>query len=199
MSGCAGRKIASVEAILLALGFIFCSLSFAAGGAEGGSSSADLLDLLYRFINFALLVIILFVVLRKVNIKGLLAARGEDLKRKMEELRARKEEAERKCRELEGRIREFEASKRGVIDQFREEGLAEKNRLISEAEERVKQILLQAESAIQREMETAKNRLKQDMIAVAAQSAETILSEKITDKDQERLVDEFMERLGKPH
>ncbi len=199
MSGCAGRKIAAIGGVLFALGGFCCSLSFAAGGHEGGSSSADLLDLLYRFINFALLVIILYVVLRKVNIKGLLAARGEDLKRKMEELRARKEEAERKYRELEGRIREFDASRQGIIDQFRAEGLAEKNRLISEAEERVKQILLQAESAIQRETETAKNRLKQDMIAVAAQSAETIISEKITDKDQERLVNEFMERLGKPH
>lgn len=177
---------------------IFCTLAFAASGA-GGDRSGDLLDLLYRFINFALLVIILVVVLKKANIKGLLAARGEELKRKMDDLQARKEEADRKYRELERRVREFEESRQGIIDQFRAEGLAEKNRLISEAEQRVKQILLQAESAIQREMETAKSRLKQDMIAAATQNAEKILSKEITDNDQERLVNDFIERLGKTH
>lgn len=177
---------------------IFSALAFGASGA-GGDRSGDLLDLLYRFINFALLVIILVVVLKKVNIKGLLASRGEELKRKMDDLQTRKEEADRKYRELERRVREFEASRQGIIDQFRAEGLAEKNRLISEAEQRVKQILLQAESAIQREMETAKSRLKQDMIAVATQNAEKILSKEITDNDQERLVNDFIERLGKTH
>jgi F-type H+-transporting ATPase subunit b len=201
MSGCAGigKRIAQTGVVLLAVGVIFCGLSFGAGGHEGGSRSADLLDLLYRFINFALLVIILFVVLKKVNIGGLLSARGEEIKQNMDELRARKEEADRKYRELEKRIREFEASRQGIVEQFRAEGLAEKNRLIAEAEERVKQILLQAESAIQREMETAKSHLQQDMIAMATRNAEAILSKEITENDQERLVNDFIERLGRTH
>lgn len=191
-------RILGIGAVLLIGTLIFCDLSFAAEGAHA-DRTGDLLDLLYRFINFALLVIILFVVLKKANIKGLLASRAEELKKRLAELGKGKEEAERKYRELEKRIRDFEQSRQGIIDQFRAEGLAEKNRLIAEAEERVKQILEQAETAIQGEIESAKNRLRRDMIGLAAENAEKILSKEITDNDQDRLVSEFIERLGKGH
>jgi F-type H+-transporting ATPase subunit b len=199
MTGNSGRgRVLWTGAVLLVGTLVFCGFAFGAEAAHG-DRSGDLLDLLYRFINFALLVIILVVVLKKANIKGLLASRSEDLKRRLAELRTGKEEAERRYRELEKRIREFEQSRQGIIDQFRAEGLAEKNRLIAEAEERVRQILEQAETAIQREIESAKNRLRRDMIGLAAENAERILSKEITDKDQDLLVDEFIERLGKGH
>jgi F-type H+-transporting ATPase subunit b len=191
-------RILWMGAVLFMGTLIFCGLSLAAEGAHG-DRSGDLMDLLYRFINFALLVIILFVVLKKANIKGLLASRTEELKKRLAELRAGKEEAERKYRELEKRIREFEQSRQGIIDQFRAEGLAEKNRLIAEAEERAKQILEQAEATVRREVESAKNRLRRDMIGLAAENAEKILCKEINDDDQERLVNEFIERLGKGH
>jgi F-type H+-transporting ATPase subunit b len=195
--GAKGRTL-WIWAILFIGTLVFYGFAFAAEGAHG-DRTGDLLDLLYRFINFALLVIILFVVLKKANIKGVLASRSEELKKRLTELRAEKEESEGKYKELEKRIREFEQSRQGIVDQFKAEGLAEKNRLIAEAEERVKQILDQAQTAIQTEIESAKNRLRKDMIGLAAENAEKILSKEITDNDQERLVNEFIERVGKGH
>jgi F-type H+-transporting ATPase subunit b len=145
------------------------------------------------------MVIILYVVLKKVNIKALLASRSEELKTRMAELRTGKEEAERKYKDLEKRIREFEQSRQGIIEQFRAEGLAEKNRLIAEAEEWVKQILDQAETTVAREIESAKDSLRREMIGLAAANAEKILAKEVTDRDQDRLVDEFIERLGERH
>jgi F-type H+-transporting ATPase subunit b len=193
------KKAAFLGGFLLVSGLFFCGLSLAAGGHGGADRTGDLLDLLYRFINFALLVIILIVVLKKAGIKGILAARSEEIGKRLEALRSGKEEAERKYRDLEKRIQEFEKNRQAVIDQFRAEGLAEKERLIGEAKERVKQILDQADVTIQREMESAKERLKRELIALAAQRAEEILDQEMTGKDQERLVDEFIERLGKVH
>jgi len=201
MTGIVGsrRRMVLTGAFLLIGSLVLCSLSFAAEGGHGADRTGDLLDLLYRFINFALMVIILYVVLKKVNIKGLLAARSEELKTRMAELRAGKEEAEQKYQELEKRLKDFEQSRAGIMEQYKAEGLAEKNKLIAEAEERVKQILDQAEATIQREIESAKDRLRREMIGMAATNAEQILAKSVTERDQDRLVDEFIERLGKGH
>ena len=53
--------------------------------------------------------------------------------------------------------------------------------------------------SIQYEMQTAKEKLKQDVVALAAQRAEEIIAREMTDKDQDRLVNEFIEKLGKTH
>ncbi|MBN1102691.1 MAG: hypothetical protein JXL84_04660 [Deltaproteobacteria bacterium] len=173
--------------------------ALAAGGHGGADRSGDLLDLLYRFINFALLVIILWVVLKKANIKGLFAARGEEIEKRLDALKKGKEEAEKKYRDLEKQIREFEKSRQGIVEQFRAEGLAEKQRIIREADEKVAQILAQAQAAIVREVESGKERLRRELISLAALKAEEILERQMTDKDQDRLVDEFIERVGKTH
>ncbi len=60
-------------------------------------------------------------------------------------------------------------------------------------------MLEQAGVSIQYEIQTAKEKLKQEVVALAAQRAEEIIAREMTDKDQDRLVNEFIERLGKTH
>ena len=193
------KRVVALGMAFEAHSLFFLGAALAAGGHGGADRSGDLLDLLYRFINFALLVIILYVVLKKANIKGLFAARGEEIEKRLEALKQGKEEAEKKYRDLEQQIREFEKSRQGIVDQFRAEGLAEKQRIIAEAEARVTQILEQAQATMVREVESAKERLKQELLGLAAQQAEEILERQMTEKDQDRLVDEFIERVGKTH
>ena len=201
MSGVGSKsKWASFVCILsLVLWAVSCGIAFAAGGHEGSDRSGDLLDLLYRFINFALLVIILFWVGKKAGLKGFFTARSEEISWKLDELRRGKEEAEAKFQEMEKQLREFEGSKHLIIEQLKAEGLAEKERIISEAQERAKQIFEQAELTVRREMEYARDRLKREMVNLSAQKAQEILAREMTDNDQDRLVDEFIERLGEIH
>lgn len=178
---------------------LLCGVALAAEPAHGQDRSADLQDLLYRFINFALLVIILFVALRKVGIKQFFVSRTEAIKKKLEELKAGKEEAERKYRELETRLREFERKKQEIFEQFKAEGIAEKERIVNEARMRVDQILEQAEATIQQEIQAARDRLKGDVVTLATMHAEEIIAREMTEKDQDRLVTDFIERVGKGH
>ncbi len=179
-------------------GVLLTSMALAAGGG-GADRSGDLLDLLYRFINFALLLIILYVVLKKVPIKEYFSSRIEGIKKELEDLKKQKETAEGKARDLESKLKAFEGERKAILEQYRADGLAEKERILAEARERAKQILEQAEVSIQYEMQSAKERLKQDVVALAAQRAEEIIAREMTDRDQDRLVDEFIEKLGKTH
>ena len=179
-------------------GVLLSSFALAAGGG-GADRSADLLDLLYRWINFALLVIILFVVLRRVPIKEYFSSRIEGIKKELDDLKKQREAAETKARHLESKLKAFEGERKEILEQYRADGLAEKERILAEAKERAKQILQQAEVSIQYEMQTAKEKLTQEVVALAAQRAEEIIAREMTDRDQDRLVDEFIDKLGKTH
>ena len=176
---------------------LLSSFAWAAGG--GADRSADLLDLLYRWINFALLVTILVVVLKKVDVKQYFTSRIEGIRKELEDLKKQREAADGKARDLESKLKAFEGERKEILAQFKAEGLAEKERILAEARDRAKQIVEQAEVSIQFEMQTAKERLKEEVVALAAQRAEEIITREMTDKDQDRLVNDFIEKLGKTH
>jgi F-type H+-transporting ATPase subunit b len=183
--------------------FLFCGVVFSAGenvgGHEGADRSGDLKDLFYRFMNFALLAIILFWALKKVGIKGFFTTRSEEIRQRLEDLKKGKEEAEKKYQEIERELKAFGEERQNIIEQFRKEGLAEKEKILAEARKRVEQIIQQGERSIQQEMQAAKDRLKTEVFSLAAEKAQEIISNEITERDQENLVDEFIERVGKRH
>ena len=87
-------------------------------GEQGKDRSADLRDLLYRFINFALLIIILFVAIKKSGLKDSLTGRIEEIKQRLEDLSKEKEEAETKYQDIEKRLRDFDGKKKEIVEQF---------------------------------------------------------------------------------
>ena len=191
-------KLAFFIVMILVGCVLFYGFALAEGvQAHGQDRSGDIKDLIYRYINFALLVIILYVVLKKVGIKQFFLSRSEEIRKKLEELKNGKEEAEIKYRELERRLQEFEEKKKEIVDRFKAEGLAEKERILNEARSRAKQILEQAETTIQQEIHAARDRLKGDVLALATRQAEEIIAREMTEKDQDRLVTDFIERVGK--
>ncbi len=191
--------------VLVVLGTASLVLASGGGGeaaheaAHHVDKSAALTDLLYRFINFALLVIILFFALKKANVGQLFSARREKIQKVLEELKAAKQEAEKRYREIEEKLKAFEKEKEKILEQFRAEGLAEKERIIAEAKERAKQMLEQAEFTIKREIEAAKGRVLHEVVELAALKAKEIISREIKDEDQERLVNEFIEKVERVH
>ena len=192
-------KAAFFLVFLLTISLLLSGGALAAGGQEGADRSGDLIDLGKRFLNFALLLIILFWAVKKSGIKGFFSARSREIGQRLEDLKREKEEAEGKYKDVEKRLREFEDKKQEIIEEFKSEGLAEKEKIIKEAGERVKKIIDQAELTIRQEMESARDRLKQEVVNLAAEKAQELISKKMTDKDQDYLVDEFIERVGKIH
>lgn len=194
-------KLVLIAGLTLISIFVFCGLGFASeGGGHGGTDESQRLwDLGARFLNFALLVIILFVVIRKTGVKDFFSARREEISKKFEDLKEEKDAAEGRYRELEEELKAFETKKKEIIQQFEAEGIAEKERIIAEAEERAKQILEQAGLTIQREIQAAKDRLTAEMVEAAAQRAQGIIEKEIKDSDQDQLVNAFIERVEKLH
>jgi len=198
-----GRKGKSaLTAVCTLMGMLLvCGLAYASGGGEQGAAhdSGRTLDLLYRFINFTLLVIILVVVVKKAKIGGFFSSRIEEIKKKFDDLNAEKDTSEGRFQELEKKLKEFEVKKQEIIEQFKADGAAEKEKIIAEARERANQILIQADLTIEREIQAARDRLRQEVVEVAARNAQEIIEREIKDGDQDHLVNEFIERVEKLH
>ncbi len=177
--------------------FILSSVCFA---AEGGSSEkAAFIDFLYRLLNFSAMIAILYIVAKRMAITDFFSIRQEEIKRKFEELKQQKDEYEKKANELDTKLKEIEKQKEEILNQFRLEGMKEKERIIAEAKERAAHIMAQADSAIHHEIETAKERLKAEIVDLAAEKAKEIISKSINDKDQDRLIQEFIKSMEKIH
>jgi F-type H+-transporting ATPase subunit b len=186
----------SLMVLLFSVEFV---LAAEGGGHGGAQESGQMADFLYRTINFVLLVVILFFAMRKAGVKDFFRDRREKIKKKLDDLLKGKEEAEQRYRELEKRLEEFEAKKAEILEQFRAEGLAEKERIIAEARERAEQMVAQAELTIRREIQGAKSRLQAELFDIAAQKAEEIIVREIKEKDQDHLINEFIEKVEKLH
>ena len=198
------EKIWGMIPLFFGLLCVYCLIfpggsSFAAGGAEGGDRTGDLLDLLWRFINFALMVIILVWALRKVGIKDRLSARTKEIQQRLDDLKKEKEAAHQRYQEVEGKLKALEDERQTIIDQYRRDGSAEKERIIEEAKVKVEQILNQAEVTIEQEIHSARERLKEEVVDFAAKKAQEIIARELTEKDQDRLIHDFIERVDKIH
>jgi len=100
---------------------------------------------------------------------------------------------------LRKQLKDFEARRKDIIEEFQKEGLAEKEKIILDAKDRVDKIIEQSEVTIREEIQSARDRLKQEMVDIAAQRAQEIIAEEMDEKDQDNLVNEFIERVGKIH
>ncbi|MFP4086972.1 MAG: hypothetical protein ACLFUL_09280 [Desulfobacteraceae bacterium] len=197
-------KTIFITGFLLVLFAAFCGVAFASTGGGGEEAAHDahggsVTDLMYRILNFVLMVIILVVVIKKTDMLSFFGRRKEEIRQKLEELTKEKESAQERCRDLEAKLGEYEQQKKEILDQFRAEGLKEKERIIAEAKVRAEQALVQADQTIEREMEAAKARLQQELVDIAADKAQEIIVSQIKDSDQDHLVNEFIERVEKLH
>ncbi len=172
---------------------IMCSVCFA---KEAPSEETTLfMDFLYRILNFGVMLAILYVAIKRTNLKDFFAIRREEIRKKFEELQRQKSEFEKKVAELEKKLKEMEDKREEIIEQFREEGRREKERIIAQAKERAKQIMAQADEAIQREIQLAKDRLRDEIVELATEKAKQLIASSIKEDDQERLVEEFIEKV----
>ena len=133
-----GRKRKWALAIGSALIVLLClfTLGLASGGGEqeAAHDGGKLMDLLARGLNFAALIIILFVVIRKTPVKDFFKARRAEIEKKLADLKGGRDAAESRYKELETKLKEFEAKKEEIIEQFKAEGALEKEKIIAEAQ-----------------------------------------------------------------
>jgi F-type H+-transporting ATPase subunit b len=191
-------KVARLAARLLpvlAIIALTAGMALASGHGEGGGGG-QWANFWFRVMNFAVLVAVLIIVLRK-PLKSGLGARVEQIKSELEELEAKREEAKRAYALMEQRLADAAGEREKVLAEFRAMGEKEKAAIIAGAEATAQRIKEQANFTIEQETAAAKADLRREVAEMSAALAEDLLKEKINPEDQTRLVDEYLAKVSR--
>ena len=185
--------------VLFAAALLVCNISaaFAAGGGDGHGEPAPkgwVATDTYRVMNFSVLFIALFLLLRK-PVANALNARITGIKEQLEDLEAQKAEAEKQLSEYNERLSLLDKEAEELIQGYIQQGEEAKARIIEAAESTAGKLEEQAKRHIEHEFEQAKEQLQAEIMQKALAKAEEIIKTKINDEDQDRLVDEYLEKV----
>jgi len=171
------------------------AVSAASGGGHGEPASQGWVATdWYRVMNFTVLVVGLFFLLKK-PVSQMLNSRIEGIREQLSELETKKKEAEKKLAEYDERLSALEREAQGIIDEYTRQGNEARTRILAEAEKAAVKIEEQARRNIEHEFNQTKLKLKSEVMEMALIKAEEIIKGKITAKDQEKLVEEYLEKV----
>lgn len=167
----------------------------AAEGPPHADSYAQLKDFGYRLFNFLLLAAILAWAAKKADLKGLLAARRDQIAKALREAEEARDEAERKLAEYSEKLEKATREIDDIYTAIRVDGEAEKNRIIAEAQETAERIREQAKINARQEVETARAELRAETARLSVQLAESTLKRSVSRADQDKFVDEYLSKV----
>jgi F-type H+-transporting ATPase subunit b len=171
----------------------------AAGGEQGTEHAAppakgwQATDT-YKVMNFAVLAVALVYLLRK-PVKQALADRIQSIKDQLSELEAQKAAAEAELAKYNQKFQKLDQEAEKLIAQYVQQGEEAKARILKEAETAADKLQEQARRNIENECKNARQELQDDVLEKALVKAEEIVRDRISEGDQERLVDDYLAKV----
>jgi len=178
---------------MMLLFFCFMGVSMASSEQGGGSKGWMATDT-YKVMNFAVLAIGLFLLLRKPTAQAL-NSRIKGIKDQLDELETKKKTAEKQLAEYNRKFTQLEQEAEKLIEDYIRQGNEAKARIIDEAKKAAEKLEEQAQRNIEHEFKQAKVKLQEEILDKALVKTEEIIKNKITAQDQEKLVDEYLEKV----
>lgn len=194
---CAKRMRKRFWILAVVMAILACSAgpAFCAGGGHGEAEAKGWVATdTYRVMNFVVLAAALVFLLRKPA-KNALNARIEGIQEQLQELEARKGEAEKQLAEYNEKLARLDQEAEQIVSNYIEQGKEAKARIIEEAKATAEKLEEQAKRAIEHEFKKAKEKLQAEVAEQSLAKAEELIQARITDDDQEKLVDEYLEKV----
>ena len=163
--------------------------------AAGHHSEFNLIDELFRWMNFIVLAVVLYIVLAKI-LPGVLRGHRDKTQQAIDEARASRETAERLLRENQAKTANLQEELSRLQAQAAQEREELARRMELEAEQQASRIVTQARIEVERAMERARQSLREEAAALTVQIAEEILQREVREADNQAIVRRYIARIG---
>jgi F-type H+-transporting ATPase subunit b len=170
------RNLIVVITIVVAV-LIFLGVALSSSGEEHGPKGWVATDT-YKVMNFTVLIVALFFLLRK-PVAWALNARIKGIQDHLNELEVKKKEAEKKLAEYNERLFLLGKEADEIIAEYIKQGNEAKARILEEAESEAKKLEEHARRNIENEFKQAKSKLQEEMFENVLIKAEEIIKSKI--------------------
>jgi|GEM_PF-1570862 F-type H+-transporting ATPase subunit b len=170
-----------------ALGFVLTPI-FEKIGIETAQASA------WQVANFLILLTVL-IYFAKDPLREYLAKRSKEISGSIDEAKKMRENAESSYQDLEYKLEWIEDEISGIESKIREEAERERSRIIEEAKKQIERIKNETEFTARQELKVAEARLREEAVKKALQLAEDILKSKLSEEDEARLIEEYLQEV----
>ncbi len=147
-----------------------------------------------RVINLIIVIGIIWYAAGK-KIKVFFGGRRKQIKQDLEDLEARKNEAAKKLKDVEQSIANLSQEKQSILDEAKKQGDALKEAIIEKAKKDAIQLTEQAKRSAEFEAKAAVDDLRAQMADLVVEAAIKLVQDKLSDKDHEKLVDEYLTKV----
>lgn len=174
---------------------VFTALMVCCPDALAAETTEDwrpLIDLIMRWLNFAIIAFVLVKFGRK-PIKDFLANRREEIDHQIKQYERQKEAAEEKAQEATKILNDSADRLEEVKQRIIKDGETKKEQIIEKAQQESRMLLEGTQRKIQNQIVEARDLIRSELIESAIALAERRLPEEITAVDEQKLIDHFME------
>ena len=176
-------------------GVVLAAAAFASEGGHGAEEYTFMADWLPRLVNFAIIVGALVYFLRK-PVRDMFKNRTLEIAKAMEESKAARERAVAALAEMERKAREMDAETRAMIADAQVRGEKDKQALVEEGRNIVRDIQAQVKIGADIEVQKAKADLAIEASRLAVDLAEGKIKDTLTSQDHERIVKDYITSVG---
>ncbi len=178
------------------LGVMLWSVAGICWAAEGGHhAEVNLLDELFRWVNFIILAVVMGTVLTKI-LPRVLAERRQKIEQAIEEAKASRTESQRLLQENQRKTANLQQELTQIQQQAAQEREAMARHLEADAQQLAARIVAQARAEVERATERARLTLREEAAALTVQIAEEILRRELRDEDHQAIVRRYIARIG---
>jgi F-type H+-transporting ATPase subunit b len=154
-------------------------------------------DLVMRWVNFIILAVVIIKYARAPIVQFLKEKRAET-SLTIKQLEEKKEAAELKIRDGKIQLKSSQDKLALIKERIVAEGQKRKEKIIEDARQESRLMLASAQVKIENQVRDAAEKIKIELIDMAAQRAEAKLPQLLAQKDQDRLLEQWMDAARQP-
>jgi len=151
-------------------------------------------DALAVFLAFIVLLLAVFYFAYK-PVKKLLKQRGDYVEGKIKDAETKQVEAENFLNEANEKIKSTKVEAMGIIEDAKKAANKEREVILEKAKEEREAEVKKTKDEIAQEIEASKDEIHREIVSVAIDASSKVLEREVTKKDNEKLIDSFIDDL----
>ena len=180
---------------LVVAGVMTAAAAFASSGGGHSEEITFMGDWFPRLVNFAIISAVLVYFLRKPT-RDFFKSRTAEIERSLRESQEARDKALAALADVERKLRDLEGETKNLIAEAQTRGEKDKQALVAEGRKVAADIQAQVTSGIEIETAKAKADLAVEASLLAVDLAEGRIKSSITKQDHERIVKEYISKVG---
>lgn len=189
------KKTAHFLASLAVIAALAAASAFASSGGGHSEEITFMGDWFPRLVNFAIIGAVLVFFLRKPT-RDFFRNRTREIENSLQQSREAREQAMKALADMEQKVREMEAEARAMVADAQSRGDRDKQALIEEGKKIARDIQEQVKVGVEIEVQKAKAGLAIEAAVLAVDLAEGSIKQTIGKQDHERIVKEYISKVG---